>query len=157
MNSFGKINFQDLKHDDKIIQQIIQIDQEQMPYFWEQGAWIASLADSNFHCFYHLDEELKNVVSFALLCSPEVDEVAHLLKIATKKQAQRSGQAQVLLHYGCTQMLNINKKSIYLEVAVGNHQAISFYEKNGFIALGKVKQFYSDGQDALKMHLILGR
>jgi ribosomal-protein-alanine N-acetyltransferase len=42
-----------------------------------------------------------------------------------------------------------------LEVRKSNLPAIRFYEKMGFQITGEINRFYTDGEDAYRMHIFL--
>jgi len=46
-------------------------------------------------------------------------------------------------------------KKLFLHVRVGNKKAIKFYQNTGFTEIQKIKEFYSWGEDALRMVLLI--
>jgi ribosomal protein S18 acetylase RimI-like enzyme len=44
---------------------------------------------------------------------------------------------------------------IWLEVSANNRSAIALYSKSGFEKLNTIPNYYSNGSDALRMHLII--
>lgn len=81
---------------------------------------------------------------------------AEIYNIAVKKDVQNKGHGQVLFDAfvdGCRQK---NAEQIWLEVRQSNHNAISFYEKNGFERVQTRNHFYQNPREhALLMRLDL--
>jgi ribosomal-protein-alanine N-acetyltransferase len=44
---------------------------------------------------------------------------------------------------------------VTLEVRVSNQAAIRFYERMGFQLTGRVSGYYTNGEDAFRMHLFM--
>ncbi|KAG7673960.1 hypothetical protein Ndes2526B_g02564 [Nannochloris sp. 'desiccata'] len=77
----------------------------------------------------------------------------HVLELAVCPSHRRKGIATSLL------LAALNKQHreeattlVLLEVRASNEGAISMYEKAGFIAVGRRRKFYSDGEDAILMN-----
>lgn len=92
------------------------------------------------------------VVGFAL--GRVVSGEAELLLLAVKKSSQGQGAGQILLHRFMTIAEAQGAKRLHLEVRDGNH-AVKLYERAGFSAVGRRKNYYTgrDGQiyDALTL------
>jgi len=77
----------------------------------------------------------------------------HILELAVCPNHRRKGIATSLL------LAALNKEHrketttlVLLEVRASNEAAILMYEKAGFIAVGRRRNFYSDGEDAILMN-----
>jgi ribosomal-protein-alanine N-acetyltransferase len=77
-----------------------------------------------------------------------LDEV-HLLSLATRPAARRRGAARALLDAVLHAERAGGARLAHLEVRAGNGEALAFYAKAGFRALGRRRRYYPDGEDAL--------
>lgn len=85
-----------------------------------------------------------------LLLRVVLDE-AEILTFGTIQKRQAVGS--VLLRESLCRLKLKNVSTIYLEVAAGNEAARCFYEKFGFVPIGRRKAYYEDGDDAVMMRL----
>ena len=87
-------------------------------------------------------------------------DVAHLLLIAVRPDAQRGGVGHGLLRHCEGQALARGLPAIILEVRPSNAQALAFYRNRGFTQVGMRKDYYPKGrnerEDALVMEKKLG-
>ncbi|MBP5288703.1 MAG: ribosomal protein S18-alanine N-acetyltransferase [Clostridia bacterium] len=82
-----------------------------------------------------------------LLFAADEGEIANL---ATDPGARRKGIASRLLTAAEEQAVSRGGKALFLEVRASNQKAISLYEKNGYQAVGRRKNFYQfPTEDAL--------
>lgn len=85
--------------------------------------------------------------------STVLDE-AEILQIVIEKHMHGHGYGYNLLNYICSILSSNNISQIFLEVMVGNQNAINLYNKLGFNIIGKRKHYYHvDGKsfDAILM------
>ena len=81
-----------------------------------------------------------------------VTDEAEILKIAVAEGHRRQGVAQRLLDHALAAMRAAGVTSCFLELRAGNFAARNLYGKNGFVASGLRKGYYSSpGEDALVM------
>lgn len=87
-------------------------------------------------------------------------DVAHLLLIAVRPDAQRMGVGHRLLRHCEGQSLARGLPALILEVRPSNSQALAFYRNRGFSEIGKRKDYYpkehNSREDALVMEKKLG-
>jgi ribosomal-protein-alanine N-acetyltransferase len=77
----------------------------------------------------------------------------HLLELAVSPDYRRQGIATSLLLAALSeQHRGEDTKLVLLEVRASNEAAILMYEKAGFVAVGRRRKFYSDGEDAILMN-----
>ncbi|MCM1260289.1 MAG: ribosomal protein S18-alanine N-acetyltransferase [Prevotella sp.] len=72
---------------------------------------------------------------------------AEILNFVIDEAYQRQGFGQLLWDCVVTDLKDVKK--ITLEVRSSNEKAIRFYQKNGFICVGKRKAYYQNQEDAL--------
>ena len=108
----------------------------------------ADLSDSFYLCSAWKEKKL---LGAALWEKGPWDEVAHLHKIFVRKEAEGKGIARQVLEESAVFLRKLGAKNLYLEVAITNERAITFYHKAGFKQLVVKKRFYRDGTDAFAM------
>jgi ribosomal-protein-alanine N-acetyltransferase len=75
----------------------------------------------------------------------------HIITIDVRQQARRSGVGSLLMHAAEERLRDGGCRSIFLEVAVDNPQALAFYKRHGFTALKTIPRYYQNSVDALLM------
>jgi ribosomal-protein-alanine N-acetyltransferase len=80
---------------------------------------------------------------------------AHLISIAVDDSLRRKGVATKLLRRAIESLNASGIDEFWLEVKMSNLEAIGLYLKFGFKNEAVLKAYYSDGSDALRMHLVL--
>ena len=150
MNTTGK--FSRICGPTSELDQIISLDQSAFPRPWSDQDW------SDLNWSHHLLWGVSlngGLVGFALFFKLEGDNAAHLLKICLHPSFRGQGLALPFWESCLTGLRSLNVNSVFLEVEIGNDQAIGFYQKVNFRALRRIKGFYSDGLDAQTMLLTL--
>jgi ribosomal-protein-alanine N-acetyltransferase len=89
------------------------------------------------------------------LCAWRVCEELSILNVATAPNMRRSGVAHALLEQALYRNLQTGLESALLEVRPSNFAAIALYRSFGFCEIDRRQRYYSDGEDALVMRLIL--
>lgn len=80
---------------------------------------------------------------------------AHLISVAVNSNFRRKGVATALLRRAIESLKASGVDEFWLEVKKNNLEAIGLYLKFGFKNTGVLKAYYSDGSDAVRMHLVL--
>jgi ribosomal protein S18 acetylase RimI-like enzyme len=122
---------------------------EQFP--WTLSQW-QLLKFQNEKIFYQQDSKL---VAFALYQLSPLEELAHLLKIVVVPELRGSGIAELFMRDQVATLRGAGFRRVYLEVALSNVVAQSFYKRLGFVELRRIKGYYQDGQMALTMELAI--
>ena len=76
----------------------------------------------------------------------------HILELAVSPHHRRQGIATSLLLAALSEPYRREATLVLLEVRASNEAAIAMYEKAGFVAVGRRRKFYSDGEDAILMN-----
>jgi ribosomal-protein-alanine N-acetyltransferase len=82
---------------------------------------------------------------------------AHLISIAVLREHRRKGVAGALLQRLVKYLECHGVDELWLEVNIGNKEAIDLYEKFGFLRMMILENYYSDGAPALRMRLGLNK
>lgn len=80
---------------------------------------------------------------------------ARILMLAVSDRFRRKGYASLLFRQFCMECAKKGIRYLTLEVRKSNLPAMLFYEKMGFQITGEIKRYYTDGEDAYKMHIFL--
>lgn len=144
-------NFFELGPSDDKFPRVVELDARQFPRPWSRNDW----QDLNWSHHVLLGMGENELEGFALFGLVPGDDTAHLLKVCLKRDLRGTGKAEAFWH-NCLGHLGPKAiKSVYLEVEASNKRAIGFYQKLGFLTLRVIKAYYSDGEDALTMLVML--
>jgi len=80
---------------------------------------------------------------------------ARILMLGVRKERRRRGYASILFREFMKVCGMRGVRMITLEVRISNEPAISFYRKLGFSTVMTIDDYYTDGEVAKKMQLIL--
>jgi ribosomal-protein-alanine N-acetyltransferase len=119
-------------------------NQEMLSYFhlqWPKGQLVAcdfAGRPIGFVCASKIDDRHAKIMLFAVDRDHRSMGLGSKLLIALRRVSMMNG---------------IDHLS--LEVRPSNMRAINFYKRHGFVATEILKRYYNDGDDAVRMHLIL--
>lgn len=146
MNTTGEI----LKF--PISEEIIALDHQFFPQPWTLKQW-RELKPEHFRLYGHRQEG--KLMGFCLFQIVPGDNLAHLLKIITDPQFQGLGITHSFWKYVCQELISTGIERVFLEVESTNSRALQFYQRQGFVFIRRVMQFYSNGDSADIMQLTL--
>jgi len=78
-------------------------------------------------------------------------DAGHILSIAVRRDFRRRGVGAKLMVEILEVLQRKGVRRVDLEVRESNHAAHEFYRKLGFQEAGLIKEYYHDGEDAVKM------
>jgi ribosomal-protein-alanine acetyltransferase len=142
-------NCDNFKLTEDLKSQIIKMDKEHFPYPWTSSQW-EDLFDKDKN-YMTLSTNNDLLTGFSLFEINPFEEMAHLYKICVDPAHRKQRIAKKMLNKSDEDFNQLKLKSIFLEVAVNNDDAISLYTGFGFNKLNIIKKFYSDGSDAVAM------
>lgn len=138
----------------KYCEDVARISKECLPEYWSFGSICDVLKYNNNIYYVAKDLETDEIVGFAGIMI--VADEAELLNIAVSFEYRRCGIAQKLLKRLFSDAKMQNAYRMLLEVRESNVHAQALYSKNGFSALGRRKNYYSNpGEDAIIMERML--
>ncbi|WP_017719366.1 GNAT family N-acetyltransferase [Kamptonema formosum] len=82
-------------------------------------------------------------------------EVARLYSFAVKAEFRGQGLGKKLMLECLDKLGRENIQAVFLEVEAENNSAIALYESVGFSRVARLKSYYGENQDGLKMKLTL--
>lgn len=115
--------------------------------FWSELAWVPDTRR------YLVAEESGRLVGYAGLMA--VRDEATVQTIGVHPDLHGSGLGHVLLHELLEEARQRGCREVYLEVGADNRPALGLYERFGFSPLGRRRDYYGPGLDALTMRLII--
>lgn len=80
---------------------------------------------------------------------------ARILMLAIGEGLRRMGYGTMLYRQFCMESAKKGIRYLTLEVRKSNLAALLFYEKMGFQINGEIQRYYTDGEDAYRMHAFL--
>lgn len=145
------MEYQLVPMDKSHLSQVAELDKELFSRPWSADSWESELYNTTVSLVVAETEEGK-VLGYGVL-GVILDEGC-LEKLAVRPDCQRRGIAQAILgsflRYG-----EANLAYIGLEVRADNSPALALYEKNGFVAVGRRKNYYAEvHQDAILMERV---
>ena len=145
------MDYQLVPMDKSHLKQVAELDAELFSRPWSADSWESELYNDTVSLVVAETQEGR-VLGYGVL-GVILDEGC-LEKIAVRPDCQRRGIAQAILssflRYGEEHLAYIG-----LEVRDDNTPAITLYEKNGFRAVGRRKNYYSEvKRDAILMDLV---
>lgn len=115
---------------------------------WSKGMLKGALDDKNMLLF--TAEEDGEILSYLMLLV--IPPEGEILNLATSPEKRRMGLGECLMRECDLFCEEIGVDRLFLEVRVSNTPAVSLYQKQGFTAVGKRKNYYHHPrEDALVM------
>ncbi len=87
-------------------------------------------------------------------CKPR-RQSASIITIDVAQEMRRSGVGALLMDAAEAHLMGLGCKALTLEVAVNNHDALAFYKRRGFQAIGRRRGYYNGLIDAFTMSKVI--
>jgi [ribosomal protein S18]-alanine N-acetyltransferase len=117
---------------------------------WTRSEYERGLDPTGGRVSLAVESEVEGVIGF-VVARQTVDEL-EIENIAVDPRWQRRGAASMLLNSLLQQANQRGIFSVILEVRESNVAARTFYEKQGFIAEGRRRKYYSDPAEAAVLY-----
>ena len=123
------------------------LDKKSLNGIWSKSQWEKELTDPKRICIGVINLEKKRLlgVCTALLV---IDEI-HLTFLAVQPIHQRKGLGKFLISNLIKRSTSLQANQIHLEVKATNNPAKAFYTSMDFKIVGKRRNFYKDGSEAI--------
>ena len=118
---------------------------------WSKRQWESELKKGGVKTIAILLE--KKIIGIYVI-NVIIDE-AQINYFSIKKTFRRKGYGSYLMNYLITQCEKLNIKKLLLEVSETNSSAEFFYNKFNFLTVGRRKNYYKNGTDAILKEKIL--
>jgi ribosomal-protein-alanine N-acetyltransferase len=89
------------------------------------------------------------------ICWWLVGDEVHILNLAVHPHARRSGTGRALVERVLADAAARHAASVSLEVRHDNDAAMALYRGLGFLAVGRRRNYYGQGEDAIMMERLL--
>ncbi len=117
---------------------------------WSRQMFADLIKNDNCIIDYIEDLQLSKIIGYSVICCAY--DQADLANIAVLPEFRRNGIGQILLEEIFKKCIETGVLELFLEVRASNVPAISLYKKNGFVEIGKRRNYYSrPKEDALVM------
>jgi ribosomal-protein-alanine N-acetyltransferase len=93
-------------------------------------------------------EENEEITGYAVWEIDTRNAEGHILNLAIQLEERRKGKGKMLLVHMVEHLKTSNIQTCRLEVRESNYPARKLYESNGFLATGKLSEYYFD-EDAI--------
>jgi len=133
------------------IDKIFEIDKSSSCYNWSKQMFIDELNKKN--SIFKVLVLNNNIIGY-IIYTVIIDE-AEILNIVIDKNFQRQQFGKYLFEQTISDLINLNIKTIFLEVGQNNISAINLYIKYGFEQYNKRINYYKNKENALLMKKIL--
>ena len=132
------------KCDEDILKKINLLEQEIFLESYYTFETLKDMVNKKEYKVLVFDEDVKGY-----LILHDSYDLYEIMKIAVKKEFRNKRIGEQLINF----YLNNWKQNLFLEVRESNKIAMRFYEKIGFVNVGKRKNYYSNGEAAILMSL----
>ena len=136
---------------EELLESLLAIEERCFSDPWSRGMMQSALADPAVSVFALREGDL--LVGYMMLLTVLPD--GEILNLAVLPEYRRQGLADKLFEACAEHCRAIGVEMMFLEVRESNTPAISLYEKQGFVTVGRRKNYYRyPREDALVMRLL---
>ena len=142
------------KQDDneELLESLLLLEERCFSDPWSRGMMQSALEDASVVLFTLRDGE--RLVGYLMLMRVFPD--GEILNLAVMPEYRRQGLAERLFDSCLAYCRDVGIEMLFLEVRASNTPAASLYEKQGFVTVGRRKNYYRyPKEDALVMRLLL--
>lgn len=132
---------------------IAEIARESLHEPWSEAGLASEAAQPHGRLLVARDETSGRVLGY-LVAHRIADEV-HVLSLAVSPRARRRGVGARLLDAVLAQQGGERVRVAHLEVRESAAAARALYARRGFVAIGRRRRYYANGEDAITMRLDL--
>lgn len=130
------------------LQEVLSLERAAFSHPWSEEHILNEIHSP--HSFPLL-ARLENGICAGYICPMLVLDEGQILNVAVQPSYQGQGIGRMLLQAALTEFRERGATVVYLEVRPANTTAISLYNRCGFIAIGRRKAYYENGEDAILM------
>lgn len=130
------------------LDQVTAVENASYPAPWSRDLFRSEL--SSPHAF-PLSAVLEDGTIAGYICPTLVFDEGEILNVAVRSDLRGKGVGRLLLETALSRLSTMGAARIYLEVRPSNRVAASLYKSCGFVARGRRKAYYENGEDAILM------
>ena len=143
-----------LRHED--VERAARIDHDAFGEGGDEATRIRNLAEEIARPWARVTAAKEGGGAVGFLIAWIVADEVHLHNVAVLQGHRRKGIGRQLVVDLIDHANQKGARTVFLEVRIGNAAAIALYQSLGFETLSRREKYYSDGEDALDMALVLG-
>jgi ribosomal-protein-alanine N-acetyltransferase len=130
--------------------EVMEIERLVFPSPWTPGLFLHELKlPFSRLTVARLDSGNRRVIGY--VCWWVIGDEVHILNLAVHPEYQRAGIGRELVHLVLSNALSSGAASVTLEVRSENTAAKGLYESFGFAGVGRRRNYYGRGEDAIIM------
>ncbi|GFO63522.1 ribosomal-protein-alanine acetyltransferase [Geomonas paludis] len=133
---------------------VLEIESASFPRPWTRRHFLDEMESPGSYPMVALTADGK-VAGY--LCLKQVLDEAEILDVAVDPACRGCGIGRALVDWAVAFCRGHTLRMLCLEVRVGNHEAISLYRRLGFAEVGRRKNYYENGDDAILMDLSIAQ
>ncbi len=133
---------------------VLAIEAESFPAPWTKEHFTAEI-DSPLSFPLVAEDQRKVVIGY--VCPMVVIDEGHILNVAVHRDCRGLGVGRLLVETALRECLRRGAAFVSLEVRPSNTTARQLYQRLGFVNIGRRKNYYENGEDALIMEYDFGR
>ena len=145
------IEFRQANKDDLIELSSLEAEIFSDPWGEEILAHYLEVSEKDKSTYVLFDEVDEKILAYVII-QTLYDEM-EIMRFAVVPNRRREGLGKKLLKLLTSKATELKLKKIILEVNSINYKAINLYKSLGFIEVGRRKNYYKQGEDALLMDL----
>lgn len=153
------IEFELFKLEDRDVEAMLAIEEKAYVFPWTRGNFLDSVASGHdlvgLRVRSKSDDEGSHLVAY-LIAMQVLDEI-HLLNLAVENSHQGKGLGKHLLNHLIDLAYQRSCSSILLEVRVSNRRAIDVYQVEGFVEIGRRKNYYPAHDQSREEAIVMRR
>ncbi|MBU5637310.1 ribosomal protein S18-alanine N-acetyltransferase [Geomonas sp. Red69] len=139
---------------DEDLDSVLEIESASFPRPWTRRHFLDEMESPGSHPVVAVTGAGK-VAGY--LCLKQVLDEAEILDVAVDPGARGGGIGRALVDWAVAFCRQRKLALLCLEVRVGNHEAISLYRRLGFAEVGRRRNYYENGDDAILMDLSIAQ
>ena len=133
------------------LNQVLEIERNSFPHPWIRQHFIDELNSPHASPLSAFDASGRLV---AYICPMQLLDEGHILNVAVETALRCAGAGRLLVQQVLQDCRFGGASFVSLEVRESNFSAIGLYKKMGFTEVGKRKNYYENGEDALMMEYV---
>jgi len=133
---------------DADLDQVMTVEAASFPAPWSRDHFSNEIVSP--HAF-PLVALLEDGSAAGYICPTLVFDEGEILNVAVRSDLRGRGVGRLLLETAVSRLSAMGAVRVYLEVRPSNRVASSLYKSFGFVARGRRKAYYENGEDAILM------
>jgi ribosomal-protein-alanine N-acetyltransferase len=134
---------------------IVEIERQSFERPWSRDHFLRELESEISRTVVARDPGAQTILGY--LCRWLVAEEVQILNLAVHPDHRRRGIARQLMNHVLKEARDAAVEHVMLEVREANIEAVALYESQGFVRVGRRRDYYGQGEAGVLMTLTLPR